>query len=97
MRVQVLTPRKFPQEPKRSTRGEKVNPKGHKDARFREERDAKDATFRAGQEAQAAARKRRCAPDTHRRPYVGVSQARSWSHFVGIYRQKLTKSFKNDF
>ena len=23
--------------------------------------------------------------------------ARSWSHFVGIYRQKLTKSSKNDF
>ena len=22
---------------------------------------------------------------------------RSWSHFVGIYRQKLTKSSKNDF
>ena len=22
---------------------------------------------------------------------------RSWSHFVGIYREKFTESFKNDF
>ena len=36
----------------------------------------------------------------HRRPLVGVSHAvltRSWSHFVGIYRQKLINPMKTDF
>ena len=31
-------------------------------------------------------------PDCHARPFVGVSEARSWSHwlvFVGKYRQQL--------
>ena len=32
---------------------------------------------------------------SHKRPYVGVSQVRSWSHFVGIYRQNLTRSLEN--
>ena len=36
-------------------------------------------------------------PVTHKRPYVGVSRPRSWSHFVGVYLQKLTTSYKNDF
>ena len=31
----------------------------------------------------------------HARPFVGASQYRSWSHFVGIYRQKLTRSLNN--
>ena len=31
----------------------------------------------------------------HRRSFVGAFQGRSWSHFAGIYRQKLTRSVKN--
>jgi len=36
----------------------------------------------------------------HRRPFVGVSQVRSWSHwfvFVGKYRQKLINLMEIDF
>ena len=33
--------------------------------------------------------------ENHARPFVGASHGRSWSHFVGIYRQKLTRSLKN--
>ena len=29
--------------------------------------------------------------------FVGLSGGRSWSHFVGICRQKLSKSSKIDF
>ena len=46
-------------------------------------------------------------PDSHSNPQKALSGGipgavleplgRSWSHFVGIYRQKLTKSSKHDF